>query len=186
VYLCSVHPRNLRRSRPWLCPLQSHRGRWRGRHRHRLRHGTAADFADYCERAETRAIGRALAALGIGTQFVGQDLTEGEHVADAPVHMTTAQPSNGRDHAEPVTDVVTTVTASNGDAPPPLMVPEASGLPCAGVFISALKPAQLAMLISKTARLVSDGADQWVPLLHTLQSERAARLDRGRKPTGEG
>jgi hypothetical protein len=46
---------------------------------------TAADFADYCERAETRALGRALAALGIGTQFVGQDLTEGEHVADAPV-----------------------------------------------------------------------------------------------------
>jgi len=50
-------------------------------------HGTetAAGFADYVERAETRAIGRALAALGIGTQFVGQDVTEGTHVADAPV-----------------------------------------------------------------------------------------------------
>jgi hypothetical protein len=46
---------------------------------------TAAEFADYCERVETRALGRALAALGIGTQFVGQDLTEGDHVADAPV-----------------------------------------------------------------------------------------------------
>jgi hypothetical protein len=46
---------------------------------------TAAGFADYVERAETRALGRALAALGIGTQFVGQDLTEGDHVADAPV-----------------------------------------------------------------------------------------------------
>jgi hypothetical protein len=46
---------------------------------------TQADFDDYCERAETRALGRAPAALGIGTQFVSQDLTEGDHVADAPV-----------------------------------------------------------------------------------------------------
>jgi hypothetical protein len=46
----------------------------------------AAGFADYVERAETRALGRALAALGIGTQFVGQDLTEGEHLVDAPVN----------------------------------------------------------------------------------------------------
>jgi hypothetical protein len=46
---------------------------------------TKADFTDYAERAETRALGRALALLGFGTQFVGADLTEGEHVADAPV-----------------------------------------------------------------------------------------------------
>jgi hypothetical protein len=46
---------------------------------------TVKDFADFAERAETRAIGRALALLGFGTQFVGTDLTEGEHVADAPV-----------------------------------------------------------------------------------------------------
>jgi hypothetical protein len=65
---------------------------------------TAADFADFCERAETRALSRALAVLGFGTQFVGQDLTEGEHVADAPVtngHSDTpaaAPPStNGKD-----------------------------------------------------------------------------------------
>jgi hypothetical protein len=56
--------------------------------RDRYPHGvieTAAEFADYCEWAETRALGRALAVLGIGTQFVGRDLTEGDHVADAPV-----------------------------------------------------------------------------------------------------
>jgi hypothetical protein len=61
---------------------------------------TAADFADYCERAETRALGRALAALGIGTQFVGQDLTEGEHVADAPVRPLA--PTNGAGAAPPL------------------------------------------------------------------------------------
>jgi hypothetical protein len=49
-----------------------------------------------------------LAALGIGTQFVGEELSEGEHVADAPVshtdgkpvtaHSTTpAAPKNGHD-----------------------------------------------------------------------------------------
>jgi hypothetical protein len=46
---------------------------------------TVKDFADFAERAETRAVGRALALLGFGTQFVGTDLTEGDHVADAPV-----------------------------------------------------------------------------------------------------
>jgi len=62
------------------------------------------------------------------------------------------------------------------------VVPTDSGLPCAGQAISTLKPAQLAMLVSKVARLVSDGAAQWVPLLAALQAERGARLDRGRKP----
>jgi hypothetical protein len=53
---------------------------------------TKAGFADYCERAETRSLGRALAVMGFGTQFVGADLSEGEHVADAPVTSTVAAP----------------------------------------------------------------------------------------------
>jgi hypothetical protein len=61
---------------------------------------TAADFPDFCERAETRALGRALAVLGFGTQFVGQDLTEGEHVADAPVARASTAHGNG--HAAPL------------------------------------------------------------------------------------
>ena len=66
---------------------------------------TQADFSDYCERAETRALGRALAALGIGTQFVGQDLTEGEHVADAPVASPNGQAavSHGQPTPAPLT-----------------------------------------------------------------------------------
>jgi hypothetical protein len=42
-------------------------------------------FEDFVEKSETRAVGRALAALGIGTQFVGAELDELPHVADAPV-----------------------------------------------------------------------------------------------------
>jgi hypothetical protein len=44
----------------------------------------AASFGDYCEKAETGAIGRALAALGYGTQFA-PDLDEHERIVDAPV-----------------------------------------------------------------------------------------------------
>lgn len=45
---------------------------------------TPRDFGDYIEKAETKAIGRALAALGYGTQFAA-DLEEGDRIADAPV-----------------------------------------------------------------------------------------------------
>lgn len=45
---------------------------------------TAQHFADFVEKAETGAIGRALAMCGYGTQFVGDEFTEGERLADSP------------------------------------------------------------------------------------------------------
>jgi hypothetical protein len=42
-------------------------------------------FEDFVEKAETRSLGRALGILGFGTQFCGEELSEGEHVAEAPV-----------------------------------------------------------------------------------------------------
>lgn len=45
---------------------------------------TATDFKDYLEKAETKAIGRALALAGFGTQF-SPELDEGERIVDAPV-----------------------------------------------------------------------------------------------------
>jgi hypothetical protein len=45
---------------------------------------TKSDFGDFIEKAETKAIGRALAALGLGTQFC-DDFAEGDSVTDAPV-----------------------------------------------------------------------------------------------------
>jgi hypothetical protein len=94
-------------------------------------HGTEtkADFADYCERAETRALGRALAAMGIGTQFVGAELDELPHVADAPVSTTTtaapdaAHEITGISHPLPVgeegTPGAATPPATNGHRPAP-------------------------------------------------------------------
>ncbi len=42
------------------------------------------DFRDYIEKAETKAVGRALAMLGYGTQFA-PELDEGERIVDSPV-----------------------------------------------------------------------------------------------------
>lgn len=46
-----------------------------------------ADFGDFLEKAETKALGRALAALGFGTQFASE-LEEGERIVDSPVERT--------------------------------------------------------------------------------------------------
>jgi hypothetical protein len=56
----------------------------------------AASFPDWLEKAETGAIGRALAALGYGTQFA-PDLDEAHRIVDAPVSSNGngSYPSNG-------------------------------------------------------------------------------------------
>ncbi len=56
---------------------------------------TSQDFSDYIEKAETKALGRALAALGYGTQFchdfdMGPDQLGGERVVDSPVEVSEA------------------------------------------------------------------------------------------------
>jgi hypothetical protein len=58
----------------------------------------AASFPDFIEKAETGAIGRALAALGYGTQFA-PELDEAHRIVDAPVERYTpavsGTPMNG-------------------------------------------------------------------------------------------
>jgi hypothetical protein len=52
------------------------------------------DFADYLEKAETKALGRALAALGFGTQFC-QDYdfgAERQRVVDSPIDFPANRP----------------------------------------------------------------------------------------------
>jgi hypothetical protein len=53
----------------------------------------AVSFSDWLEKAETGAIGRALAALGFGTQFA-PDLDEAHRIVDAPIDRTPT-PANG-------------------------------------------------------------------------------------------
>ena len=53
-------------------------------------HGSESkrDFGDYLEKAETKAVGRALAMLGFGTQFAADELDEGERIVDSPIERT--------------------------------------------------------------------------------------------------
>lgn len=55
------------------------------------------DFRDYIEKAETKAIGRALAMLGYGTQFA-PELDEGDRIVDSPVQggKRAAPPANAK------------------------------------------------------------------------------------------
>ena len=48
----------------------------------------AASFPDFIEKAETGAVGRALAMLGYGTQFTGDELSEEHRIVDAPVETS--------------------------------------------------------------------------------------------------
>jgi hypothetical protein len=74
----------------------------------------AASFGDYVEKAETGAIGRALAMLGFGTQFTGDDLDEQHRIVDAPVDRSTpANDSNGNER-KPIASVRTAAIGNNG------------------------------------------------------------------------
>lgn len=46
---------------------------------------SVSGFPDFLEKAETGAIGRALALIGYGTQFCADELDEGDRIVDSPV-----------------------------------------------------------------------------------------------------
>lgn len=56
-------------------------------------HGSESkkDFGDFLEKAETKAVGRALAMLGYGTQFAADELDEGERIVDSPINRKPEQ-----------------------------------------------------------------------------------------------
>src|SRR6266496_6480285 len=75
----------------------------------------AASFPDYIEKAETGAIGRALAALGYGTQFA-PELDEEHRIVDAPVNRGAAASSgNGGADNSTVTPITRTNAARSGN-----------------------------------------------------------------------
>src|SRR5205085_10282963 len=53
----------------------------------------SASFPDYIEKCETGSVGRALAALGYGTQFTGDELDELHRIVDSPVDRSSPAPS---------------------------------------------------------------------------------------------
>lgn len=81
----------------------------------------AANFADFGEKAETGAIGRALAALGYGTQFA-PELDEQHRIVDAPVERSTSTPpaesnaSTNSNDRKPIVAMRSAAASSNGKA----------------------------------------------------------------------
>jgi hypothetical protein len=77
-----------------------------------------ANFEDYGEKAETGAIGRALAGLGFGTQFA-PELDEEHRIVDSPVERGGAAPVEGNDTGNGRKTLATVLPAaarSNGTA----------------------------------------------------------------------
>lgn len=62
---------------------------------------SSRDFGDFIEKAETKALARALAALGYGTQFTGDELAEGERIVDSPVQRHSAPQPIQRQQEQP-------------------------------------------------------------------------------------
>ena len=79
----------------------------------------AASFPDYIEKAETGAIGRALAALGYGTQFA-PELSEEHRIVDSPVERQPVANGNGQGGSSSTLSSVgahgTSIVVSNGRA----------------------------------------------------------------------
>jgi hypothetical protein len=78
----------------------------------------AASFPDFLEKSETGAIGRALAALGYGTQFAGLDFNEEHRIVDSPVERSVAAISENGYHSNGGTSpsaVHSNGAASNGN-----------------------------------------------------------------------
>lgn len=63
----------------------------------------AASFGDWLEKSETGAIGRALAALGYGTQFTGDEFDERHRIVDAPVDRGASIAAVENNHAQKAT-----------------------------------------------------------------------------------
>jgi hypothetical protein len=89
---------------------------------------TATDFPDYIEKAETKALGRALNALGYGAQFAEPE-TETEEAPAPPPRETPAARPSARSSSRPA-----------ADAPPVANVPTAVEEPVAEPVTPAPTP----------------------------------------------
>lgn len=96
---------------------------------------------DYLEKAETKALGRALAALGYGTQFCDDYAEAPGEVVDSPVQHTPAQTRSAGQQTAPVARTARGSAPARGEAPRPaqrvsdtLTTPSANSLPPGAVI----------------------------------------------------
>lgn len=78
---------------------------------------SAVDFPDYIEKAETKAVGRALAMLGYGTQFA-PEFGENHRIVDAPIDHQDTAPTNTANGNASTTAPRAETAASTRQTPP--------------------------------------------------------------------
>jgi hypothetical protein len=129
---------------------------------------TAKDFGDYIEKASTKAIGRAIAALGYGT-LMALELDEGERVVDSP---TTPAARNGggsaASGAAPTPTAATIGVSAQASAKEPTMAASRSGGTTVSAPASTPAPDPLAALRAEVVALLADDG----PALALLMQQR--------------
>lgn len=139
------------------------------------------DFHDYVEKAETKAIGRALAALGYGTQFC-EDYQEG-HVADNPVEG----PSGPRPVVPPrPADPPAQAGAPRKASPAQLKAIHAAGRALGAGSDAEVDERVVAKWGAKPADLTMKQASEVIDALRAQQGQRAGAVQPVQKPKEAG
>ncbi len=73
----------------------------------------AASFPDYIEKAETGAIGRALAGLGYGTQFTGDEFEEHHRIVDSPLERSQSNSTPVQNETSNASNITSTPTGND-------------------------------------------------------------------------
>lgn len=129
----------------------------------------AASFADYIEKAETGAIGRALAALGYGTQFTGDEWDEAHRIVDTPIdrgnhssstenpETSTQQPaaaSTNTNGSQPQKEAATSQNHSPSTAEASITERQRSSIRKLCEFLGKAEPENIALLSELAARRI--------------------------------
>jgi hypothetical protein len=120
---------------------------------------TKADFADFTEKAETGALGRALASLGYGTAQALADLEEGKRIVDAPLEAVSGVSNAPATATSPGTDPYSVPTPPAAAKPSSFAKTTKKGASSAASNVVTLPTAPAA--VSVPAPAVAKAADGW-------------------------
>lgn len=132
---------------------------------------TMGDFRDFTEKCETKAIGRALAALGFGTQFsIDHDFDEaGRRVADGPVDLAGTRGAR----AASLNSQPPPRAANNGPAPIQTQPEQPRPQQPRPTFVSSITPRQ-GKMIEVLIREHGENPDDFLDRINSLTMTQAS------------
>jgi hypothetical protein len=125
-------------------------------------------FPEFMEKAETGALGRALALIGYGTQFCADDLDEGDRIVDSPVKKPAYDAGAAPEVVRATSVGLTTRNSANRDPERALVDP--------GEFVVHFGKKYMGRKVKDIPRADLEGYVQW------LESNSAKK---NQKPTPE-